>query len=181
VVSGERHQKFSVPASLDPGRISIASASGSSAANSRARHSGLGEVAYDMAIRTSTFAKVVESWIDRTFPTLRFVRRRRRDGEFEAFIRAPRGSQAGYLIVFTHGGDLWVRFNQPNVCYAVESLAELASVVRGLVSERVLFMVTYRRGAWSGTTLIRRGVVPRTARSGTARLVSWTGRYDNEG
>ena len=132
-----------------------------------------------MVIRANTFAKVVESWVDRSLPTFGFVRRRRNDGEFEAFIPAPAGSQAGYLIVFTYRGDLWVRFDQPNMCYAVESRAELASVVRGLVSERVLFMVSHRRGAWSRTTLIRR--IPKTARSGAARLVSWTGRYDSKG
>jgi hypothetical protein len=130
-------------------------------------------------MQSNTFAEIVQGWIGRSFRTSpAFVRHRRHDGEFEASVRAPRGSKAGHLVVFTYRGDLWVRFSPPNMCYSVDNRGELASIVRQLLSERALFMVSYRNGAWSGTTLILKGTVPKLRRGEVAHVVSWTGRYD---
>ena len=98
-----------------------------------------------MIRQTNTFAELVRGWVTQSFrasPT--FVRHRRSDGEFEASVRAPRGSKARALVVSTWRGDLWVRFGLPNAFYGVESRSELAFVVRALVSERALFVVTYQ-------------------------------------
>jgi hypothetical protein len=130
-------------------------------------------------MQSNTFAELVQDWVDRSFrKSPVFVRHRRQDGEFEASLRAPRGSKAGHLVIFTYRGDLWVRFSPPNMCYSVDNRAELVSIVRQLLSERALFMVSYRDAAWSGTTLIRRGIVPKPKRGEVAHVVSWTGRYD---
>jgi len=130
-------------------------------------------------MQSNTFAEIVKGWIDQSFRTSpAFVRHRRQDGEFEASVRAPRGSKAGHLVVFTYRGDLWVRFSPPNMCYSVDSRGELVSIVRQLLSERALFIACYRDGAWSGTTLVRRGTVPKVKRGEVAHVVSWTGQYD---
>src|SRR6185436_5843846 len=119
------------------------------------------------------FAELVKGWIDRSFRTSpAFVRHRRQDGEFEASVRAPRGSKAGHLVVFTYRGDCWVRFSPPNMCYSVDSREELVSIVRQLLSERAMFVVSYRDGAWRGTTLLRRGTVHKVRRGELAHVVS---------
>jgi len=130
-------------------------------------------------VQTNTFALVVQGWIEKSFPTVpKFVGRLKPDGEFEAVLRAPRGSRAGYLVVHTSRGDLWVRFNPPHMSYPVDSRREMTSIVRHLVAERALFLVTYRGDAWSGTTLVRRNVVPTLRRGEVAHIVSWSGRFD---
>ena len=130
-------------------------------------------------MNTNTFASVVEGWVHASFPVSpKFVRRRKPDGEFEAFLRAPKGSRAGYLVIYTWRGDLWVRFNPPNMSYPVESRREMSSIVRQLLGDRALFVVTYSGDAWRGTTLIRRNVVPKLRRGEAAHVVSWSGRFD---
>jgi len=126
-----------------------------------------------------TFAEIVRGWVDQSFDTsFRFVRHRRPDGEFEVSVRPPRGSEAGRLVIFTSRGDLWVRFAPPNMCYAVESRRELVSIVRQLVSERALFVVTYRRRKWTETTIVPRTSSLDLAHGETAHVVSWSGRFD---
>ncbi|MFY9268511.1 MAG: hypothetical protein WAO55_02050 [Candidatus Manganitrophaceae bacterium] len=118
-------------------------------------------------------------WVDRGFRgTPKFTRKRRADGEFEAFLRAPRGSQAGALIIVTWHGDLWVRLNPPHTFYSVNDQRELVFVVRQLLRERALFAVTYKDDVWTGTTLVARGVRPTIRRAEVAHVLSWSGRFD---
>ena len=127
----------------------------------------------------NTFAEIVQGWVGQIFRTSPiFVRRRRPDGEFEASVRAPRGSKARNLVICTWRGDLWVRFGPPNLLYSVDSRKELAFVVRQLLSERALFVVRYRDGEWTETTLVARGTSPKVVRGEVAHVVSWTGRFD---
>ena len=130
-------------------------------------------------MQVNTFAEVVNGWVEVGFRSpLRFTRRRRRDGEFEAVVRAPQGSNAGSLAIVTSQGDLWVRFTKPNMWYPVDSREELLLVVRHLLKERALFATTYRGNAWRGVTLVPKGQSPRARRGQVVRVVSWSGRYD---
>jgi hypothetical protein len=130
-------------------------------------------------VHTNTFASIVGGWVHASFPVSpKFVRRRKPDAEFEAVLRAPKGSRAGYLAIHTWHGDLWVRFNPPRMSYPVESRREMALIVRQLLGDRALFVVTYFGDAWRGTTLIRRNVVPKLRRGEVAHVVSWSGHFD---
>ena len=130
-------------------------------------------------MQTNTFGLVVREWLRRSFPSKpQFTTRFKKNGEFEAFLRAPRGSQAGALVIFTFQGDLWVRFNPPQMCYSVDSRAEMVSIVRQLLSDKALFVTTHRGNEWTGTTLLRRGSSPKLRRGETARIISWSGRFD---
>src|SRR4030095_3498766 len=128
-----------------------------------------------MIPQTNTFAEVVQGWVAQSFrasPT--FVRHRRSDGEFEASVRAPRGSKVRALVISTWRGDLWVRFAPPNAFYGVESRSELAFIVRQLLSECALFVVTYRGHVWSGTPVVTRRKSPEVKRGEKAHVLSWT-------
>jgi hypothetical protein len=128
----------------------------------------------------NTFAEIVAGWMAAGFKqSPRFRRRRRADGEFEAYVKAPRGSKAGSLVVLTDKGNLWLRFAPPRMFCSADSRAELMSIIRGLLGERIVFVITYRGDEWRGTMLMgRRGVVPRPRRGEIVTVMSWSGRYD---
>lgn len=130
-------------------------------------------------MQTNTFGLVVHEWVRRSFRSKpRFTTKFKKNGEFEAFVRAPRGSEAGALVIFTFQGDLWVRFDPPHMCYGVDSRAEMTSAVRQLLSDKSVFVTTYRRNEWTGTTLLRPGTSPRLRQGETGRMISWSGRFD---
>ena len=64
------------------------------------------------------------------------------------------------------------------MCYPVEGRAEMRQVVRALLSERALFVTTYRREKCEGVTLVPRAQSPRVRSGLVAHVVSWSGRYD---
>lgn len=130
-------------------------------------------------VQVNTFAEIVASWVtslSKGGP--RFVRRRRSDGEFEAYVRAPRTSKAERLTILTWRGDLWVRFGPPHLFYSVESRIELRRVVRALLSERALFAATYRGDRWCAGTLVPKGHGLAPRRGEHIVVVSWSGQHD---
>jgi hypothetical protein len=126
----------------------------------------------------NTFAKIVQRWVEQSFPSWAPYVEDREDGEFEVAFPAPKDSKAGHLRIFTFRGDLWVRYNPPRMCYPIDNRAELLSIVRQLLKDKVLFVNTYRRKKWVGGTLTRRGVAPRVEPGEFAQVVSWSGKYD---
>jgi hypothetical protein len=127
----------------------------------------------------NTFAEIVAVWATallRGRPG--FSCGRRPDGELVASVEAPAGAASGRLVVLTEKGNLWVRFAPPHLFYSVESRGELSSIVKGLLGERLVFVVAHRGGTWRGTTLIRRGARPHVRRGEVATIVSWSGRHD---
>ncbi len=132
-----------------------------------------------MATASNTFADLVALWVDRGFRgTPPFTRKRRADGEFEAFVRAPRGAMADCLSITTYRGDLWVRLGPPHSFYPVGSQRELVYVVRHVMRDRALFVLTYKDDVWTGTTIVTRGARPVVRRGEVAHVLSWSGRFD---
>jgi hypothetical protein len=130
---------------------------------------------------TNTFAEIVAGWATallRRHPG--FSCARRQDGELVASVEAPAGAVSGRLVVLTEKGNLWVRFAPPHMCYIVDTRAELSSIVKGLLSERLVFVVVHRGRTWRATTLIRRGALPQVRRGEIATIVSWSGRHDRK-
>ena len=132
-----------------------------------------------MATASNTFAELVARWVERGFRRVpQFTRQRSADGEYDAFVRAPRGAAADVLSIVTYRGDLWVRLGPPHTFYPVKSRQELVSVVRHLLSDRALFVVTYKDTVWTETALTTRGVRPTLRRGEVAYVLSWSGRFD---
>ena len=101
------------------------------------------------------------------------------EGELEVAVPAPASSQAGHLVVFTDRGEnVWVRFSPPSMCYCVDTDEEMLSVVEELLSERAVFVTTWRGEKWTGTTLVRPEQAPLIEPGEVARVVSWTGARD---
>ena len=126
----------------------------------------------------NTLARTVQAWVERSWPTWTKHIQRRKDGEFEVAFPAPRGSKAGHLRIFTSQGNLWVRYNPPRMCYPIDNRAELLSIGRQLLNDKVFFVNTYRGEKWTGCTLTRRGVEVQVQRGEVAQVVSWSGKFD---
>lgn len=129
-------------------------------------------------MHSNTFARLVQTWVEQAWPSWAKHVQRREDGEFEVAVPAPVESRAGHLRVFTSQGDLWVRYSPPRMCYPIDSRAELLSIVRQLLRDKVFFVNTYRGKKWTGGTLTRRGVKPQVQRGEVAEVVSWSGKFD---
>jgi hypothetical protein len=99
-------------------------------------------------------------------------------GDFEAFVRAPRTSNAGVLVCMSRGTDVWVRLNPPNTFSSIDTPRELLTIVEGLLADDLLFVVLFTTRKWSGTTLVRRGERPAQGAGESARLLSWSGKHD---
>jgi hypothetical protein len=101
------------------------------------------------------------------------------EDDLEVAVPAPPGSNAGHLIVFTaKGEDLWLRYSPSNTCYMVDDQREMLDVVKQLIAEQALFVVTMQGDEWAGTTLIRPGQEPELEGDQVAHIVSWSGVYD---
>jgi uncharacterized protein YbbC (DUF1343 family) len=99
-------------------------------------------------------------------------------GDFEAVIAAPRRSRASVLLCMSQGDDIWIRFGSKQAFYSVDTPRELVSIVRALLSDEVHFAVLSRDRKWSGTTLVRRGSLPAQGVGESARIISWSGKFD---
>jgi hypothetical protein len=101
------------------------------------------------------------------------------EGDLEVAVPAPAGSNAGHLVVFTDQGErVWVRFSPASMSYRVEGDDEMVSVIAELMSERAVFVTTWRGDRWTGTALVRAEQEPALAAGESARIVSWTGGLD---
>lgn len=101
------------------------------------------------------------------------------ENDLEVAVPAPLGSNAGHLVVFTaRGEEIWLRYSPSNMCYMVDDQREMLDIVRQLIAEQVLFVVTIQGNEWAGTTLIRPGQKPELEGDQVAHIVSWSGAYD---
>ena len=128
---------------------------------------------------TNRFARIAEGWVERAWPSWGAFVEKRQDGEFAVAFPAPKGSEAGHLHIFTWRGDLWVRYDPPSMCYAIDTQPELSSIVKQLLGDKALFVSTFRGRKWVGTTLVRRGTRPKVRPGEVAHVVSWSGKYDD--
>lgn len=100
------------------------------------------------------------------------------NGDFEAYIRAPRTSKAGALVCLSHGSDVWVRFAPPRAVYAIDSTKELVTIVEQLMTNEIVFVLLSKQRKWSGTTLSRGSARPVQGVGESARIISWSGKFD---
>jgi hypothetical protein len=101
------------------------------------------------------------------------------ENDLEVAVPAPAGSNAGHLVVFTaRGEDLWLRYSPGNMCYMVDDQGEMLDIVKQLLAEKALFVVTMQGDKWAGTTLIRPGQEPELEDNQVALVVSWSGAHD---
>ena len=102
-------------------------------------------------------------------------------GDIEMAVPAPKGSNAGNLIILTaKGTDIWIRYGPAHMSYAVDDELELVDITKKLVSEEASFVVILDSEKWVQTTLVKSGQTPILKPGQTARIVSWHGTYDRE-
>src|SRR5579863_9567736 len=78
--------------------------------------------------------------------------------DLEVAVPAPPGSKAGHLIIFTTSGkDLWIRFALPYMCYPIDGLDEMLSVIKLLLDDDTCMVAIAEDNEWVETTLARAG------------------------
>ena len=100
------------------------------------------------------------------------------DGELELAIPAPTGSSAGHLVAWSEKNQLWIRFSPPYMCYPADNEKELVSLIRNLISDRIVFKVVMKGEDWIETTRTTPDEEPHRLPGCFVRLVSWSGRFD---
>ena len=99
--------------------------------------------------------------------------------DLEVAIPAPTGSNAGHLVIFTtEGKDLWIRFSAPYMCYAIDDLDEMHSVIKSLLNIEVCFVAITEDDKWIETTLVVPGQDISLKPRQTAQFLSWSGAHD---
>jgi hypothetical protein len=102
-------------------------------------------------------------------------------GDIEIEVPAPKGSNAGNLIILTaKGRDIWIRYGPAYMSYAVDDEIELVNITKQLLSEEASFVVILENEKWIETTLIKSEQTPTLKPGQSARVVSWLGTYDRE-
>jgi len=101
-----------------------------------------------------------------------------RDGELEFALPAPPGSNAGHLVAFTQGNDLWLRFSPPYMCCAVDDESEMVSLIKRLTADEIVFKVVAKGAEWVETTLTKPQEKCEAIPGHSVHLVSWSGRFD---
>jgi len=102
----------------------------------------------------------------------------RENGDFEAEIPASPSSAARVLVCLSNGADVWIRIGPRRALYSIDSTKELVSILGALLRDEVHFVLCAKAGRWSGTTLVQRGFLPAQSAGESARIVSWSGRFD---
>ncbi len=99
--------------------------------------------------------------------------------DLEVAVPAPLESNAGHLVIFTtEGKDLWVRFSAPYMCYAIDDLDEVLSVIKSLLNDEVWMVTIIHDGEWVETSLLIRGQDISLKPGQIAQFLSWSGRHD---
>jgi hypothetical protein len=127
-----------------------------------------------MTARTRRFAKALVA----AFPKFGRTLQEAPNGDFEAWIRAPRGSKARVLVCQTQGRDVWLRLGPPRTFYSIDSTRELVEIVGAILRDDVHVAVLSNQRRWSATTLVSRGARPAQEIGESARIISWSGKCD---
>jgi transposase len=82
------------------------------------------------------------------------------------------------LVCQARGDDVWVRLGPSRACYSVDSPRELVNVIAALMRDDAHFVLLSKQRKWSGTTLVPRGARPAQRVGESARIISWSGKFD---
>ncbi|MDB5200975.1 MAG: hypothetical protein JWQ27_384 [Ferruginibacter sp.] len=116
--------------------------------------------------------------LTKSFPDLRNLVST--EGEL-LIVDKPSGSQGnigGVVIQTTEDNDLWVRVYAGNSAYCVDDTKELISILEGLFTDQVLWVVAYYNSEWHETTLIQNKAQLKIEADIVYNIYSWSGRLD---
>jgi hypothetical protein len=99
-------------------------------------------------------------------------------GDLEVAVPAPKGSNAGHLVIFTNNDDFWVRYSPSHMCYALDDAKEMLKIIRQLLADHAFFIVIMDGKEWAETTLITPEQELHLTAGQVAHVVSWSGVHD---
>lgn len=135
---------------------------------------------FELDGRLNNFSRHIATKILEKYPTWKRWCRVRESGALEVAVPAPKGSNAGALVVLTtDDNDIWIRFAPPRMFYSLDDDKEMLHILKKLLTDQILFVVVMEKEQWVETTLIPRYGKPVLKKEQTATVLSWHGNFDS--
>lgn len=84
----------------------------------------------------------------------------------------------GLIIQTTQDDNLWVRIYHSFSAYSVDNLEELISIIKGVLSDDILWVISFNEEAWYETTLIENMEQLEIEPGIVYNVFSWSGNLD---
>lgn len=89
-----------------------------------------------------------------------------------------KGSFGGVVIQTTEDNDIWLRNYFPYSSYSVNDSKELASLLKEIFEDKVIWIIGMKDGEWMETTLARKLDDVDLENGVTYNVLSWSGSLD---
>ena len=98
----------------------------------------------------------------------------------EVDIPSPNGTSIGGLVIQTTAEEnTWVRIYPPCSGYSIDTIPELLSIVKGVLSDQILWVTGFKDNEWVETTLINSLEDLETEEGVMYNVFSWSGKNDH--
>ena len=87
-------------------------------------------------------------------------------------------SIGGLIIQTTTEKDIWIRNNHPFSAYLVDTTEELITIIKGVLTNKILRVIACMDGEWVETTLIKEGSDVHKENGMTYTILCWSGTSD---
>ena len=84
----------------------------------------------------------------------------------------------GLVIQTTAEKDIWIRNYHPYSAYSVDTIEELITIMQGVLTNKILWVIALKDGEWFETTLINEAADIETEKGVTYTVLSWSGTSD---
>jgi hypothetical protein len=76
--------------------------------------------------------------------------------------------------------SIWIRNYHPYSAYAVDNVSELLKIIKGILLDKILWVIESKDCQWTGTTLITQISDLEIEVGTTYRILSWSGALDKD-
>lgn len=84
----------------------------------------------------------------------------------------------GLVIQTTEDNSIWIRNYHPCSGYSVDTIEEMIKVVKGVLSDQILWVTGFKSEEWVETTLINNINDLKTKKGIRYQILSWSGKID---
>lgn len=109
-----------------------------------------------------------------------FQNKHNQTADFLELDIASKGNKdfGGLIIQTTADQDIWIRNYQKCSAYYIDTTEELIKIVKGILTDDILWVIGFKDKEWIVTTLVNNGADIETENGVTYNILSWSGKYD---
>ena len=124
------------------------------------------------------FSKSIHDQISFNFPQL-ICNYNTETPFLELEIPTMNNSKLGGLVIqTTEDKDIWIRNHHPCSAYLVTTIEELITIIKGVLSNKILWVIAFKHEEWVETTLTYEDADVDTEEGETYTVLSWSGTSD---